>query len=431
MKKGVLITGIIILIPIVLYLLLSLFTGSFCPPSGWQGPFPPWCEKPSQLGNFEYRNLDYIENSNPSPKTNKILMGIGLADLWGNPHIVIDMGEDNRKLVSSTMERLKSINSDSVLLTDFAIYDSDFNVQKATSTNAAGAFEITESELKEIVKKAKENNQNQVFLTVNLYDPGYIYGKWLGQNTKDSAYIKLVQNPSKETLDKLWQGWEVKILEEAEKAQVAGVDYLVINPTDTNLEYYFDLSQLNEKYLDLIPKVREKFKGKIGFFGSLPRLASDKITATEDVDFTIISFDVNGDYLGKEIFKNTPENLDQITSSFNSWLSNPNWQNIKSDEIYISILIPSYDGAIQNGWIEPAKGDNSWTKDWKEQALAYEGLFQAIYSGNYKIDGLFSYGYWWSDNIYPDSKDIRTDLTHTIRQKDAENVFNRWTSIVS
>ncbi|NYT05640.1 MAG: hypothetical protein GKC04_04620 [Methanomicrobiales archaeon] len=64
--------------------------------------------------------------------------------------------------------------------------------------------------------------------------------------------------------------------------------------------------------------------------------------------------------------------------------------------------------------------------DWREQAPGYEGLFRALYNGDYAVDGVFSYGYWWSDRMYPDTKDLRNDIMHSIRGKDAEQVFYRW-----
>jgi hypothetical protein len=116
------------------------------------------------------------------------------------------------------------------------------------------------------------------------------------------------------------------------------------------------------------------------------------------------------------------------------WLSHKNWQNVKSSEIYINILIPSYTGALETGWIEPSKteSDNSkWTSNFKEQAIGYESLFKVLYAGNYKVNGIFSYGYWWSDQMYPVSKDLRNDLIQTIRHKDAESVFYKWSKILA
>ncbi|MFA5857367.1 MAG: hypothetical protein WC867_08445 [Candidatus Pacearchaeota archaeon] len=430
-KKWIIILTALLISPIILYLLLSLLTGSFCPPDGWQGPYPPWCSKPISLGPFSYSDLEYIPNSNLEPKQDKILLGIGMNDLWGNPHLAIDMGEDSRKLVESSMKRISTINSKSLLITDFAIYNENFKVIDATQSNAPGAYEISNQELKNIVTLAKQNNQEKVFLTVNLYDPNYIFKKWLGEDLSNTPYEKIKSGNKNIITESMFPSWKEKIIKVSKKAQDTGIDYLIINPTDFNFEYFADLNELNNKYLELIPLIRNEYSGKIGFFTTLPRFLNNNYSSLNQIDFVIVSFDVNSDYLAKEIFSTSTKDIDSLRTSFDNWLSHDNWNNIpNNNEIFLNILIPSYDGAIKQGWIEPSKDEDKWQKSYSEQALAYEALFQTIYYKDYKIKGIFSYGYWWSDQIYPVSKDLRNDLSQSIRQKDAEKIFYKWSKLI-
>ncbi|MFH1184827.1 MAG: hypothetical protein V1755_07290 [Chloroflexota bacterium] len=46
-----------------------------------------------------------------------------------------------------------------------------------------------------------------------------------------------------------------------------------------------------------------------------------------------------------------------------------------------------------------------------------------------RYDGVLERGWIESGGHYPNDHDIRTDLTNSLRSKDAENVFYRWTTI--
>lgn len=427
-KTIILFIAIPLAIFVGLYLLVSLITGSFCPPAGWQGPSPPWCEKFASESPFIYQELEYLPEN--FQKTDKpLLTGIGMMDLWGNPHIAIDLGENSRKLYSSALERVKTIGGEAVLLTDFAVFNKEFIISDADVKNGAGAETYTQEELNNLVKIIKQNKEIS-FYTTNLYDAAYVYKKALNLDLSDTALMRVRSSSSQEIISKMFPEWEKIILEHADKAEKAGIEYFVINPTDTSFEYYTDLNELGKLYSSLIPKVRKVFSGKIGLFSTLPRIGEMN---SLDIDFVIISSDVNADYIQKQIFSNVNDNdVVDIESKFNQWLSEPNWKKFSEKEIYISVLLPSYDGALKEGWIEPKIGEeDKWTKDWKEQALGYEALFRALYDGDYNIDGVFSYGYWWSGQMYPVAKDLRNDIMHSIRDKDAENVFYKWSSLFS
>jgi len=411
--------------------ILSLLAGSICPPPGWQGPRPPWCEVPETGGEFQYRELDYITES--YPETDKILItGIGTMDMWGNPHLLVDLGEDPGNNYESTMERIGTIGSEALYLTDFRKINDDFTISEVPKSTIPSAITLSQEEMNNVVNAAKKNRQNTVILITNLYDPGFTYTKWLGQDISQTPYSRFSSADPEtrmEYFNIMWPEWKEAILLEAEKAETAGVDYLIINPGDTSFLYYIDLGELSSRYEELIPDVREKFSGKTGFGGLLPYVANDEFKVLDDVDFVVVFWDTNGDYKAREIFADTTQDAEDIEASFVEWLSLPEWANLAGKETYISVTLPSYDGALQEGWIEPVQSEDRWTRDDAEQALGYEGLFRALYNGDYNISGVFSYGYWWSDQVYPVSKDLRNDIMHSIRQKDAESVFYKWSGI--
>ncbi|MBN2733479.1 MAG: hypothetical protein JXQ82_01295 [Methanomicrobiaceae archaeon] len=426
----------IISIPVILLLifgLLSLLAGDICPPPGWQGPRPPWCEAPEVGGAFQYQELDYI--SETYPDTYKVLItGIGTMDMWGNPHVVIDLGEDPAKNMESTMQRIGSIRSEAVFVTDFTMFDENFDVTYVPESVIPSAITISQDELNQIVAAARANNQQMVMMVTALYDPMYTFVSVTGGDAGSTARGTLLSADDATKIqyfNKLWPGWKEKILEQADKAEAAGIDYMTINPGDQSFEWIVDTETMDEKYSELIPEVRKRFSGKIGLLGMLPYIS--KFDAVKNVDFVLIQWDPNGDYTGRDIFADTNnDDIDDIEASFTEWLSRPEWKQFAGNEVYVSVTLPSYTGALQEGWIEPKIGEfGNWNMDYKEQALGYEGLFRAIYDGNYDIAGVFSYGYWWSDQIYPVSKDLPNHIMHSIRQKDAENVFYKWSQVFS
>ena len=68
--------------------------------------------------------------------------------------------------------------------------------------------------------------------------------------------------------------------------------------------------------------------------------------------------------------------------------------------------------------------------DWKESALVYDSLFQSMSKSAYLPYGIISYGYWWNDIMYPEVW-MRNDLSHSVRDRDAERVFYEWENYFS
>lgn len=422
----------IILIPVIIVIIIGIFgimmVTESCPPAGWQGPRPPWCAQPETGGAFEYHELNYITDTF-EPTTKLLLMIIGTMDMWGNPHVGIDMGEIPNKNVVPTMERSGSIGAEALYLTDFVTYDKDLKLEYKYSSLIPAALTMEQKEINNVVSSAKTNGMNIIILNTNMYDPDFVFQKWMGGDITESGQYKFSNGNHEETLEIMFPQWEQKIYEQAEKAQAAGIDYLVINPGDSSFEYYNDLSVLSQKYKSIIPGIRERFDGNIGILGGLEYIGSDEFNVVNDLDFVIVAWDANLGWKIKEIFSDTEETADDIESSFVEWLTLSEWNRFVGKQVFIHVTMPSYDNAMREGWIEPSQGEDRWTRDDKEQALIYEGLYRALYNNNFNVEGVIAYGYWWSDQMYPVAKDLRNDIMHSIRQKDAEHVFYKWSQI--
>jgi len=346
---------------------------------------------------FTYSALRYIPKTTDEVSKN-FIFGVGMMDVWG---IICDFSscdnmEDNREYVNSSFRRLKQLNSGLVMVTDFYQIDRNKNISEV----GGGARTISSEEMKMLIKAAHKNNMKFMLMT-NLYEKN------------NSREVLDMQNPSKQEIDKLFSGWKEKILIQAKKG---GYDYLVINPRD--IAFFFskdkDNDYINSKLVELIPWIRKVYSGGICLWGTKGWIKN----FGEKYDCIIVDEGI------KDIFNGTPENLSSITNKWDYYLNSINY----SKPTFVLILMPSYKGALENGWIEPIgkKYSDEYIKDYKIQAMVYEGFFRAAVK-HPKISGVISYGYWWNDRVYPNTLNIfRNDLSHSIRDKDAESVFYGW-----
>jgi len=368
----------------------------------------PTYQKPGE--SYQPQMLDYITGD--YEKTDKsLVLAIGMHDLWGEV-IYQEKSEDNRYFVESSMERVQEIGSELVLITDCAVLDEDLSIRY--DLTPSGAHVMGKNELKEIVDYAKSNGQNVILIT-NLI---------ASDDVKTKAF-----NSSEQVIDKLFEDWGTIITNQAIKAEYADVDYFIINPRDMHFNSFKPSQHLNELYSDLVSKVSNNFSGKISIWWDIyPKgswlLDNEVLTFYNQIDCVIVDCSV------PNVFNNTTEDIDSIEAAWLRVLNEPGFKKIEDKEAFLLITMPSYDGAMKSGWIEPSTTypEGMYQQDWKEQALVYEGLFRALYKTDTNITGVISYGYWWTDILYPEHW-MRHDLGHSIRDKDAEHVFNRWSHI--
>lgn len=421
MKKPIII--FVSMITIFIVISLSMLILHICPPKGpW--PTPPWCDGKAYIP-FEYKELGYIqERFNHTDKRLDFI--IGTMDIWGNPHLYIDLGENSKDHVETTMKKIREVGGEGVYLTDFVSISNSKEIQEGLT----GAESMSGYEMKSIVSEARKNGQNKVMLTINLYDPEAPMRRYKGKSMDGTVSGELLKDMPIKNWKKLFDSWERYLSEEATKAGNAGVSHLIITPSDFSFSGFKDKEYLNKEYSLFADAAKQRFKGKIGVsvYGSeMPNLDAKTL---EKIDFIVILWDPNGDHELRKIFKGVGEDITSIEDSLVDWLNLINFSRTKGKETYILVIMPSYDGALQKGWIEPgAVYGEGYKKDFKEQALLYEGLFRAIYKNRFNITGVISYGYWWTDRIYPEVRILRNDLSHSIRGKDAENIFYKWSKI--
>jgi hypothetical protein len=415
---------------------ICMFSFSICPPEGpW--PMPPWCYSSSLLLPFKFEKPNYVNFLNGNAK--KIILGVGTMDIWGNPHLLINLGENTENNYQTALKRIGSIGSKSYLFTDFINLGEGTNIKVLDKKTFPATYNISEEDLKNVVKIAKENYQERVIMLTNLSDTkneieGFISSANKDKNIKEMVmgqlFKKFTENSagltSEESLrgfnETQWQEFlnnlKTTMVSQAKKAQVAGVTDFIINPADVIIDYRYPGS-LSNYWTDLAKEVKNVFTGRIGFFG-YPDIISK--TNLSDFDFTVVYFEVNGDKMAKSFFQNSEVNVDSLKIAFQKYFQQSFWSEIKNEKILL-VTIPSYKGVISGGWIEPGELHSDLIRDDKEQALLYESLFET--AGN-NVESIISYGYWWSPNMYPASKPLRNDLSHSIRNKDAEQVFYYW-----
>ncbi len=385
---------LIIIVLFVVLIIMPIF--KLCPPEGpW--PTPPWCVIHQENSELSPKDLSYISKTDLSFENKKFVFGIGMMDLWGRLCTTPFTCDNPMKDVKSSFKRLKQLGTKLVMVTDFYQIDRKLNFLQVTE---GGARTISSKDMKFMIDEAHRNGL-QFMLITNLYEKN------------KSREVLNTQNPNKNYIDSLFNKWREKILEQAKKGEY---DYLVIDPRD--IAFFFNNQQdndyINEKLVNLIPEIRKVYSNNICLWG--PKSWINNFG--DNYDCLIIDEDI------KSLFKGMPNNLESISSNWDTYLSSLNY----SKPTFVLILMPSYNGALENGWIEPVgeKYGAEYKKDYKIQALVYEGFFRAV-KKHPKIGGVISYGYWWNDQVYPNTLDIfRNDLSHSIRDKDAESVFYKW-----
>ncbi len=435
MKKFIFFIGLIVLL-LIAGTALMFFT-KWCPPQGpW--PTPPWCASPESR-NFSPKTLSYI--AYPEKTKADFKLGIGTMDIWGNPHMYINLGEDTTKLYRSALTRIGAIKSNTYLFTDFINLGTGTEITSFDQETFPATFNISQDDLKAIVREAHANGQERIFMLTNLSDTaneisGFIASAEKEKNLKEiimgKAFEKLTSlkvgltsaDALKKFSDKEWNEFlknlRTKMLSQATKAQAAGVTDFIINPGDVIIENYYN-KDLSSYWKESVTEIKKVFKGRVGYFG-YPQMMV-KINAN-DFDFVVVYFEVNGDAAARTLFTKTELKPEALRGAWQQYFDQAFLKNISKEKILL-VTIPSYTGVKNKGWIEPGEMHGDLTRDDKEQALLYEALLEANMQDQ-KFSTIISYGYWWSANMYPQSKPLRNDLSHSIRNKDAEQVFYHW-----
>ncbi len=422
---------------IILFIILAMFMFKLCPPRGpWT--MPPWCVA---VESFEYSELDYI-SSNYRATNKELDFGIGTFDIWGNPHLFADLGDDTRNHYKETINRLGNINTELYLITDVVTFSHNGTMIYSDDTAESGGGTIGKKYMDEIGQLVKTNKIKKFMHLTNLADfsddiddylsrdlstAEKLVGEQFKKELEDSdSYVSStnLNDYSKEQWDDLFDTWTNIMVKMAKKNQEAGVTHMVINPGDTGFNWRIDYDYQKEKYAEVAKEIKNHFSGKLGVYGRVDELSNMN---WDFIDFHMPTFNADFDWMMDEDLKDVKDNVKDIKASITKYFAREYWSQIK-DESYLSVTIPSITNGVRVGWM-PQSESNKHSPDQKAQAIAYEALFQTLYDIDTNIDGVIAYGYWWNDRLYPETKVLRNDNDYTIRNKDAEKVFYKWNEI--
>ena len=104
----------------------------------------------------------------------------------------------------------------------------------------------------------------------------------------------------------------------------------------------------------------------------------------------------------------------------------------EENNVYQMMSTMSYDDYIEERWIEVwdlSQLNRTHEPDFNLQANAYEGFFRAIQKEQPGIKGIFHYGFWWDDVNFEDEP-LNVGLKDSIRNKDAEHIYYRWSQVL-
>ena len=464
-KVLLIILGIIILIPIIVFVLSITF--KLCPPIKGPWPTPPWCVEQgsnivkiyqerlnlsnamvvqTDLTKIEYPKFyeSYIPEdtiiTNPycaiesetiaypisylgnlslprisgAPLSLDIARAVGIKDIWNNdPNINSCLDNKIFEAYEKTLKRVKAINAQQIHLTNYISF-LDFK----NATLDYNQIAISDIELHNIIETAKKDNLD-VVLYLNVA-PG---------NQKVSDI------PNSLWLSKFIDSYEPFLLNQARIAQETGIKGVMMNHFDyqPSIKGYEEVYQ--EKMLILLEKVRKVYSGKIILL----------IEPLSGVDLN--KLDVLLNKVDAYLF--TPK-TDILKDSSDKSITLENLKNLYSKELkekgqlfnkhnkpfYLRILIQSEKKFLVDGWNEDAfcikKGENpcyqkELNPDFSMQAIAYEALLESIkeaHNKDIKIEAVDTYGYWFTDVMLP--KNSQPQIAQSIRNKPAESIVREW-----
>ena len=476
----------------VIALIVAMPVFKICPPPGpW--PTPPWCYDKDdctsypgspfdglirklsdsigatglKVGNacmimrsygkntfvpYGYKELSYITGTeNYTTTERELTFDVGIADYWGNPYVFpksiaknipqfiqdhwFTLGEDTRKSgnLENTTKRVSQLGAHRIYFFDFIQLTTDGTLDLFRKDEPA-VESMTQDELTRIASEALDNGL-QPILSLTIMDP--VFGDRLADYFNSGEYGSLYDyesplqqydpfNAGENTLT-LHEHWRQAILEEARMAEIAGFTGLFITPQGGGwINTGEFIAQDNEEWKKTIAEVRKVFSGKLGVDISRLYTVSSEYDYYKALDFVVVDVAV------ESVLTGTDYDLDKITAAWKTYLLDPQFEKVRGiDEVIQKLLINSYTGFNDKGWIDAASGHYpDLVRDDAEQALDYEGFLRALYdTPDSPITGLVTWGYAWTDYVYPNIHDLRTDITNSIRDKDAEHVFHRWQTI--
>jgi len=367
------------------------------------------------LGSYEFPQV----TGAPLPaEINRI---VGIKDVWipepnhnSCPYSV--PYEKMRQALDTTLLRVEALGGDGITFTNY-IHFVDFENAELQQPDKSA---ITASDLRYIADRAQQMGL-EMTLYLNLA-PGQVEVSW--------------EIPSGEWLATLINNWEPFVLEQAQLAEETGIDALMLN----HFDYQPSITGFEDVYqtemLEVVNNVREIYSGRIllmidsiwgADLGNLETLLSavDGFIYTPNTTPLAYASDKTVSVSNlRSLFLN---NLNSISSDFAKF----------NQPFLLRVLIQSEKGFLESGWNEDMfciakEGNTCYQKDlevdFSLQAIAYEAMLEVIAQAHADtsmvIDGIDTYGYWFTDVILP--SDSQPQLAQSIRNKPAESVVFEW-----
>jgi hypothetical protein len=292
---------------------------------------------------------------------------------------------------------------------------------------------MTQAELDRIAEAAHQSGQEAVLqlaiLDTAFYDKLADYfnsGQYGSLYDVEKEVQRFNMYDAGEITPILHDHWRAAILEEARMAEAAGFDRLLINPSFIWLNSGEMRALDDAEWKETIAALRQVFSGKLGAGRFDMTVNYEGYAFFRELDFVILDIGIEGITAGL-----TSDQLDRMTGLWQEYLVSPNVMVFSGvPEVQQSLVVSSYDGVLDNGWIEAGGHYPDLVSDYRVQAVVHEAFLRALYdTPDTPVNGVIAWGYAWTDYIYPNQHEIRDDLSNSIRGKDAESVFQRWTTI--
>ena len=375
-----------------------------------------------------------------------VVRSIGLKDYYpgGDNNNCSSNIEYARLLYKKTLDKLQNLNVNVVEIYQYGPID-DF--KSSTWSISQANWQIPKSELVWFVQEAHSRNIKVTLVwqliptdSKNNYISSYT-------NTTDITSLTNILMPEGEMI-RVLRGWHNVIMEMAKLASENKIDNLNIQWH----AFYFPIVAIYKEsatleFLSIINDIRTVYNGKL--FVGTPLFYDKRII--DKVDAIVISLNQPGiwsynDDLNVSVSLLKQRYMDTITSNYIPF-SLYSGMETKSIPVIWDVLIQSRDNFLSEGWKEdgfcirpnnngiPTNYDDplciqkNYKTDFSIQALAYEGVFQAIKEQPYfKTYGVnLSTSYWHTDTLLPGTEGF-PNFSQSIRGKPAENTVKHWFS---
>lgn len=437
MKKLFCCLGLGILVVIIAVGVMFVF--KVCPPTGpW--PMPPWCRVVKIIAP-DFKNLNVGENFQTGLNKD-FIFGVNMMDTWGKNYNFL-MFENTRNNIESSFVRVANTGATEVYVHDFYmaeyVNDGEFSLSNLDYKFVPEIFGndmrdevMTDDDLNKLAKTAHEQNLKIGWrLNLHFVDIGK-YLKKLGAISADVEKDRKLfdEDKSEAWVNNFFVQYENLLVNRARVLKTAGFDYMWITPSFMNPKFHPYEELANEKWKDLIIKIKTEFGGQVGVIMD-PYGFVDGNNNQED--WTKYDFYKTADLVNFPVYNLLEKYRTDQTDLKSAWEKYFSFLNNKAKQENIKLGIGFYCFSFSEAATEniPEFNDilnpkiKSLTRDDQYQADCYEAVLEAL-RGKENINRFIAGNYWWDDAMDPETAKTRVSISPSIRNKTAETVFAKW-----